>query len=185
MPDEGVERILEAVEALPEAEREELLRRLAERYGAPPPQASPLAFSATEFAGEVDYAITFDGGSQGNPGPGYGSYRLMRLVDGRSGLVRLDFGREMTSNEAEYQTLISALEGLIERIEKAGRDPTNFAVEVRGDSELVLRQVKGEWKTKDERMRALCNHARQLLGRFKGFRLVLQGRDESVRVLSH
>jgi len=185
MLDERAERILQAVQSLPEAARQALLRRLIETYGLPPQNELPLAFSAAVFEGPADYAITFDGGSQGNPGPGYGSYRLVRFVDGRSDLVRLDFGRDMTNNEAEYQTLVVALEGLIERVEGAGRDPADFTVEVRGDSALVLRQVEGAWKSKDDRMRALRNRARELLARFAGFRLVLQGREESVRVLGH
>jgi hypothetical protein len=58
-------------------------------------------------------------------------------------------------------------------------------VEVRGDSALVLHQVEGTWKAKDDRLRALRNRVRQLLARFKAHRLVLQGREESVRVLGH
>ena len=57
--------------------------------------------------------------------------------------------------------------------------------EVRGDSALAIHQVEGTWQTKDDRMRSLRNQARELLARFKGHRLVLQGREESVRVLGH
>mgnify|MGYP003879574695 CR=1 FL=1 len=146
---------------------------------------SPLPFETTELEGPADYVILFDGGSHGNPGPGYGSYRLTRTADGRSSTVRLDFGEEMTNNEAEYRTLIAALEGLIGRIQAAHRDPSEFTVEVRGDSALVLRQIEGRWKAKDNRMRALRNRARELLSRFKAHRLVLQGREESVRDLGH
>lgn len=185
MLDDRVERILEAVEALPEESRQELLHRLRGLYGLPPQEELPLTFKATAFEGPPDYMILFDGGSQGNPGPAYGSYRLTRVVDGRSDVVRLDFGRDLTSNEAEYETLIAALEGLIARIEGTGRDPADFTVEVRGDSTLVLRQVEGSWKTKDERMRALCSRVRRLLARFKDCRLCLQGRQASVRALGH
>ena len=58
-------------------------------------------------------------------------------------------------------------------------------MEVRGDSALVLRQADGTWKAKDDRMRALRNRVRELLACFKGYRLVLQGREESVRLLGH
>ncbi|HEC34084.1 MAG TPA: reverse transcriptase-like protein [Chloroflexi bacterium] len=185
MQDERVERILEAVSALSEEQRQRLLRRLMKEYGLPVQESFPLAFETAQLDGPADYVVIFDGGSQGNPGAAYGSYHLTRTVDERSRLVRLDFEREMTNNEAEYQTLIAALEGLIGRIEAAGRDPGTFTVEVRGDSALVLHQVEGTWKAKDDRMRGLRNRVRELLACFKAHRLVLQGREESVRLLGH
>jgi len=95
------------------------------------------------------WVLIFDGGSRGNPGPGYGSYALIKptgsadlpelaepsALSARSAdVVRLDFGARMTNNEAEYDTLIAALEDLIARITQAGRNPAEFSVEVRGDS---------------------------------------------------
>ena len=184
---DNVAQILAAIEALSEAERAELFERLAEDAapGGASQAAMPLSFATDELEGQADYTITFDGGSQGNPGPGYGSYALRREQDGKQRLVRLDFGRQMTNNEAEYEALIAGLQGLIERIELADQSPGDFTVEVRGDSKLALNQVKGVWKTKDDRMRLLRNWARELLALFKAHRLVLQGREESVRVLGH
>ncbi len=184
---DDVERILAAIAALPEEERARLFERLVSEEGfSPSPQAAmPLHFAAGDLEGSADYTVIFDGGSQGNPGPGYGSYALVRERDGKQALVRLDFGRQMTNNEAEYEALIAGLQGLIERIEAAGRSPEEFTVEVCGDSALVIRQVEGTWKAKDDRMRLLRNRARELLARFKAHRLVLQGREESVRVLGH
>lgn len=187
MANDKVERILVAIAALSEEEHAELLQRLAsEADFFPATQSSlPLQFTSTELDGPADYTIVFDGGSQGNPGPGYGSYALTRASDGKQDLVRLDFGRMMTNNEAEYEALIAGLQGLAERIETAGRSPRDFSVEVRGDSALVIHQVEGTWKTKDDRMRLLRNRCRELLRSFKGHRLVLHGREESVRVLGH
>lgn len=145
----------------------------------------PLDFTAEAFEGQPDYTIVFDGGSKGNPGPSYGSYALERVQDGKQRIVRLDFGREMTNNEAEYESLIASLQGLIERIELAGRAPQDFTLEIRGDSALVLNQVEGTWKAKDDRMRLLRNRARALLARFKAHRLLHQDREESVRILGH
>jgi ribonuclease HI len=184
---DSVERILAAIAALSEEKRARLFERLT-REGelAPASQANvPLHLIGDEWEGPTDYTLIFDGGSQGNPGPGYGSYALVHARDGKQRLVRLDFGRQMTNNEAEYETLIAGLRGLTERIEAAGRSPVEFTLEVRGDSALVIHQVEGTWQTKDNRMRSLRNQARELLARFKGHRLVLQGREESVRVLGH
>ena len=72
-----------------------------------------------------------------------------------------------------------------ERVESVGKRPADFTVEVRGDSNLVVRQVRGEWKAKDERMRLRRDLVRSLLARFGGYRLVKQPREESVKVLGH
>jgi ribonuclease HI len=187
MTNDEVDRILAAIAALSEEARAELLERLAQETTPPSETQSSLSlqFASTEPDGPADYVIVFDGGSRGNPGPGYGSYALTRASDGKQDLVRLDFGRTMTNNEAEYETLIAALQGLAERIEAASRSPGDFSVEIRGDSALVIHQVEGTWKTKDDRMRLLRNRCRELLRRFKAHRLVLHGREESVRVLGH
>ena len=95
---------------------------MTQEHGATDQAALPLAFKDAQLEGAADYVIVFDGGSQGNPGPGYGSYQLARAADGRKDLVRLDFGRDMTNNEAEYHTLIASLEGLLDRIQGAGQD---------------------------------------------------------------
>lgn len=182
-----IERILSAVASLSETEREELFRRLSDEWSLqlPAQTSMPLALEVDQGLEEPDYVIIFDGGSKGNPGPGYGSYVLIRQQDEGRRLLRLDFGRQMTNNEAEYETLIAALQSLIERIELAGQSPDAYSVEIRGDSKLVLNQVNGTWKAKDDRMRALRNRARRLLSRFDTYSLIHQDREESVRILGH
>ena len=184
---ESVDRILGAIAALSEEARAELFERLASEAGFPSPHPSSPTPPTTpsKIPTCADVTIVFDGGSQGNPGPGYGSYALARAGDGSQDLVRLDFGRTMTNNEAEYETLIAGLQGLTERVEASGRSPSDVSVEARGDSALVIHQVEGTWETKDDRMRLLRNRVRDLRRRFKAHRLVLQSRDESVRVLGH
>ena len=133
----------------------------------------------------TDYQILFDGGSRGNPGPAYGSYALTRVADGKREIVRLSFDRPMTNNEAEYETIIAALSDLIRRIERAHRSPGQFTVTIEGDSQLVIRQVSGTWKARDERMRAYRDQVRALLSRFREYRLRQRPRREIVRVLGH
>jgi len=185
-----VEEILAAVKSLPVEERERLLAALAAEYGAelvsrPSQLELGAAFEVPTPVEEADYILVFDGGSHGNPGPGYGSYVLIRRRDGAQRVIRLDFEEEMTNNEAEYRALIAGLEDLIARIQRAGRDPAEFSVEVRGDSALVINQVVGKWQAKDVRMRALRNQVRALLSRFAGYALHPQAREESVRLLGH
>jgi len=185
-----VEEILAEIESLPPAERDRLLAALASRYGdilAPRPAQLELGdgFALSPPVDKPDYVLVFDGGSRGNPGPGYGSYALARGRDSAPEVVHLDFNREMTNNEAEYESLLASLEDLIARIRRAGRDPAEFTVEVRGDSALVINQVAGLWKAKDARMKALRNRARALLSCFAGCALHTQPREESVRLLGH
>jgi ribonuclease HI len=132
-----------------------------------------------------DYILIFDGGSRGNPGWGYGSYALTRVQDGAQRLERLELGDDYTNNEAEYDVLIAALRDLIGRIEKAGRQPAEFSLEVRGDSTLVIRQVQGRWKAREPRMRQRRDACQRLLQRFAAAELKIQPREESVRVLGH
>lgn len=133
----------------------------------------------------TDYTIIFDGGSRGNPGQGYGSYALRRNEDGKLRRSRLRFGDQVTSNQAEYQALIAALEDLIGTIKKARRSPGSFSVDIRGDSRLVMRQLDGSWKTKSLTLMPLRDRAEELLAQMGSVELTWQPREESVRILGH
>jgi ribonuclease HI len=139
----------------------------------------------TKRAPALDYILTFDGGSKGNPGLGYGSYAITRVKDGKQRLERVRFGDNYTNNEAEYDTLITALKDLIDRIEHAGRQPAEFAIEVRGDSSLVINQLQGRWRAREPRMQARRDQCTELLRRFRSYALKAQPREQSVRVLGH
>lgn len=128
--------------------------------------------------------LLFDGGSRGNPGPGYGTYRV-DFPEGNFFYDSLDFGRRMTNNEAEYQTLIRALDTLIPLLRNTGKDPRNYKLEIRGDSALVLSQVSGAWKARDPRMRALRDQVRERLSQFGEYELIRVPRLVSVRYLGH
>jgi ribonuclease HI len=188
-----VEEIAAAIASLPSAEKERLFRLLAERGeetgrgagGVPGTATQPSQPSASRSSRSPDYLLVFDGGSKGNPGWGYGSYAITRLQDGAQRLERLDLGKDYTNNEAEYDTLIAALQDLIKRIEDAGRQPQEFGLEIRGDSMLVIRQLQGKWQAKEPRMAARRDRCLALLKRFGGVELKTQPREESVRILGH
>jgi len=130
-----------------------------------------------------EYTITFDGGARGNPGAGYGSYEL------RSGacaeIVRLTFGNRVTNNEAEYRTLIAALRDLIQRITTEGNNPCDVSLAIRGDSQLVIFQITGQWKVRNARIRSLHCDAVTLLEQFGTRDIRWQPREHSVRTLGH
>jgi ribonuclease HI len=56
-------------------------------------------------------------------------------------IKRLQFSTGTTNNEAEYKSLIAALEDLIGCSERANRAVGQYRLEIRGDSALVLNQV--------------------------------------------
>jgi len=178
----NTQQILEVIANLPETERRDLLARLRELYGTTPASTpKQIGMALDEWDGPADYLLVFDGGSQGNPGIGYGSYALFDSAH-KGQVHRLSFDGQLTNNEAEYHTLLAALHDLQQRLGPQAADTT---IEVRGDSSLVIEQVSGKWKAKDQRMRELRDEVRQALNRFKRFRLVQQPREDSVRVLGH
>jgi ribonuclease HI len=188
-----ITRLAKTIANLRPAEKARLFQLLAES-GELPGRSLPQAARGEQMAllphdtqpsPSPDIILVFDGGSRGNPGWGYGSYAIQRVSDGAQRLERVDLGDGYTNNEAEYDTLIAALQDLIQRLEAAGRDPAEFAVEVRGDSTLVLNQVEGRWKAKEPRMRQRRDQCRRLVGRFGAVKLTAQPREESVRVLGH
>ena len=130
------------------------------------------------------YAIVFDGGSRGNPGPAYGSYRIRPWQSREGKITRLKFGRG-TNNEAEYWTLQAALRGLLSFLDGREDDPAHVNLEIRGDSQLVIRQLSGQWKAKNPRMRRLRDETQGLLKSFGKVHLVHHPREESVSVLGH
>lgn len=129
--------------------------------------------------------VNFDGGSRGNgtaAQQGYGSYRVS---DGtRSRIARLEHG-PCTNNAAEYLTAIVALREIRENLERAGIDTHAVDIEMRGDSQLVINQVNGAWKIKNDQIANLVDRASNATQDFNNVTWVWVPREESVRVLGH
>jgi|GEM_PF-3316158 len=92
---------------------------------------------------EYCYSLVVDGGAlnQGSAdSAGYGSFRLEART-GQKQTIRLDFGRGVTNNEAEYRTLIAGLKDLVGRIQRAGKSPSGYSLLVHTDSQLVVGQA--------------------------------------------
>lgn len=135
-------------------------------------------------APEGPIRIFFDGGSKGNPGQGYGSYALDWPAYPRQ-VVRLQFGNRVTNNEAEYDTLIAALEAVVKRLAENGANPNTAKVEVWGDSQLVINQVNGEWQSNKPELRVRRDKAQALLKQFGQAKLRYHGRENNVDILGH
>jgi ribonuclease HI len=136
------------------------------------------------------YELIFDGGSIGNPGKAYGSFRLQQLegvgqTPGRAGApIRLDFGHG-TNNQAEYLALIAGVKELRKRLEAAGELLESTELEVRGDSKLVINQVAGGWKIKNPELLKLHDQVLDLLAGFGKVEFIHQPRSKSQRTLGH
>ena len=104
----------------------------------------------------------FDGGSRGNPGPAAWGVVVLdaagRAVEGFAGAI----GRA-TNNVAEYRGLLEAL--AIARARHADD------VELLADSELVVKQVRGEYKVRHPDLIPLHAEAVRLIARFRRFKI--------------
>ncbi|MCB0076035.1 MAG: ribonuclease HI family protein [Anaerolineales bacterium] len=187
----SAEALLEELMLLPIEEQERfftLVRKraiLRQRMAGTSTSSAEAAREPRAPSGEADYRIIWDGGSKGNPGQGYGSYQLTAVRSGKSRTESLEFPGRMTNNEAEYETLISALDTLASKIRQHGRNPRDYTLDLRGDSKLVISQVKGEWKAKDDRMAKYRDNVRTLLAQFGHYTLTHHDRSKSVEVLGH
>jgi ribonuclease HI len=120
-------------------------------FGEPPPEAKPLAWRAN-----------IDGGSRGNPGPA--SYGVV-IRDPRGEIVaRLKkyIGRT-TNNVAEYYGLIAALD--------YAEANSIRALRVESDSELLVKQIRGQYKVKSADLKPLYERAKKMSQAIPAFRI--------------
>jgi ribonuclease HI len=103
--------------------------------------------------------IHTDGASRGNPGAAAFAYVIER--DGEPPIEEADCLGEMTNNQAEYTALVRALEHALEL------GPQHRVI-VHSDSELMVKQMSGEYRVKNEDLRDLYEQACQLRKRFEG-----------------
>ena len=110
------------------------------------------------------FTIHADGGSRGNPGPA-GSGAMIRDHLGNSVASVSQFLGTRTNNFAEYEAVILALETLTKLIgtQKVG----STIVEVKMDSELVVKQMKGVYKVKHPVMKEQYARLAALAATFK------------------
>lgn len=100
---------------------------------------------------EYDAKLEFDGSCKPNPGPaGYGFV----IETANQTVEENEFIGEGTNNQAEWQ-------GLLEGLRRARALDVDTLL-VRGDSELIIRQAKGEYKVNDEDLQPLHEEALEL-----------------------
>jgi probable phosphoglycerate mutase len=109
----------------------------------------------------VKARLSTDGGARGNPGPAAYGY-VLEADDGTVLDARGETIGVATNNVAEYRALIAGLEKAVD----LGVDE----LEVISDSELLVRQMQGEYRVKNEALRQLNDEANSLerkLGRVR------------------
>jgi ribonuclease HI len=109
----------------------------------------------------VKAKLSTDGGARGNPGPAAYGY-VLETEDGTVLDARGETIGVATNNVAEYRALIAGLEKAVE----LGVDQ----LEVVSDSELLVKQMQGEYRVKNEALRELneeANYLERKLGRVR------------------
>src|SRR5262245_53314218 len=102
--------------------------------------------------------IHTDGASRGNPGEAAYAYTIER--DGVPPIEEADCLGQMTNNQAEYTAVVRALEHALEIA-------SELSVAVYSDSELMVKQLNGDYRVKNEELKPLYEEVRDLCTRFK------------------
>jgi ribonuclease HI len=123
-------------------------------------------------ATDTVWTLRCDGGSRGNPGPGAIGYVLTDET-GREVEAKGEYLGVCTNNVAEYRSLIAGLAA-------AARHGVRTLI-VRMDSELVVRQMLGQYKVKNEGLKPLHAEARAALVRVGVVRFESVPRDDNGR----
>jgi ribonuclease HI len=115
---------------------------------------SPAALSLVAYT---------DGAARGNPGPASLGVQILD-TDGKVVAEESRYLGEATNNVAEYSALLAALEKAIEM--------GASTLEIRSDSELLVRQMLGQYRVKNPGLKPLYDRAVGLAGRIGSVRYV-------------
>lgn len=99
--------------------------------------------------------VFIDGAARGNPGPAGIGVHIQNIKD------VADYIGETTNNVAEYTALLRGLEELL----LLGHKEAHFY----SDSELLVKQINGEYRVKNEKLKPLFQHSKSLIKRLKKF----------------
>jgi ribonuclease HI len=120
----------------------------------------------------VEWLLMVDGAARGNPGEaGCGA-----VICDETGAVRKEVGRYLgyaTNNVAEYEALLMGLEALAQL---GGR-----RVVIQSDSELLVRQLNGQYRVKDEKLKLLYGKALASLRWLDTYRIIHVPREKNRR----
>lgn len=118
------------------------------------------------------WKLRCDGGARGNPGPAAYGF-VLQDPSGTEAEAKGEYLGSATNNVAEYQGLIAGLQAAAARGVQA--------LEVNMDSELVVRQMTGQYKVKNEGLKPLNLAARHAAARIGEIRWVSVRREANAR----
>ncbi|MHB0945699.1 MAG: phosphoribosylglycinamide formyltransferase [Sedimentisphaerales bacterium] len=114
--------------------------------------------------------IYTDGGSRGNPGPAAGAFVILDEHN-KQIFAGAKFLTEATNNIAEYTGLVAALEKAVSL--KAEN------IKIFSDSELMVKQLNGQYKVKNEGLRELFCDVNELLEKFQNWKITHVRREKN------
>jgi ribonuclease HI len=111
----------------------------------------------------TEWLLMVDGAARGNPGEA-GCGAVICTADGTVVKELSRYLRRATNNVAEYEGLLMGLEALVQMGAKK--------IRVQSDSQLLVRQLNGEYRVKDDKLKVLFAKAMSLLSQFENYRIV-------------
>ena len=117
--------------------------------------------------------LIFDGGSRGNPGPSAFCYILMD--DGGILCIHSEYIGIATNNLSEYVGFLNGLRYLVNFV-----DPSKSVLKIKTDSELIVKQMKGDYSIRNPKLKELADEIKFILSRFKDFDLSHIPRSENL-----
>ena len=134
----------------PAAERRPRAKQRQRRSAAQKP--------ASADASQFEAIVWTDGAARGNPGPA-GIGAILQTVSGETLARCSEYFGYATNNVAEYGALLM---GLRRALELGLR-----RIEVRADSELLIKQLRGEYRVKNAKLKPMFEQAKHLLAQFE------------------
>ena len=140
--------------------------------GGSPATASPASTSSSWITAYCD------GGSRGNPGPsGFGVF--IQDEDGKAVAELSEYLGKQTNNYAEYSGLLASLNFALEK--------GHSKLRVISDSELMVKQIKGQYRVNSPDLKPLYDEAKRRIARLEQFRIehVLRGKNQQADRLAN
>ena len=129
-----------------------------------------LADKIEQETGVDIVTLAVDGAARGNPGPA-GAGAALLDSQGRSLAEKTMYLGKATNNEAEYQALVMGLNLALER--------EHLRILIQTDSELMAKQITGEYKIKEPRLKIYFTQAHSLLEKFQKWEIKAVPRAEN------
>jgi ribonuclease HI len=137
------------------------------------PALGALDYGANMVADpKLEWTLRCDGGARGNPGPGAAGYVLV-APEGHEVEAKGEYLGHVTNNVAEYRALIAGL--------AAAARHAAAPLRVCMDSELVVRQMTGEYRVKHAGLKPLHAEARAAAGKVASVRFEAVRREQNAR----